>query len=59
MAKYYNQKVQKQPMYKTGDQVMVNMKNIKTKRPSKKLDHTKLGPIKVVEKLAKERLEWS
>jgi hypothetical protein len=53
MAKYYNQKAQKQPMFKTGDLVMVNMKNMKTKRPSKKLDHKKLGPVKVVEKIGK------
>jgi len=43
MAKYYNQKVaNKEPQFKVGDWVMVNLKNIKTKRPSKKLDY-KLG----------------
>jgi hypothetical protein len=53
MAKYYNQKAQKQPRIRIGDLVMVNMKNMKTKRPSKKLDHKKLGPVKVVEKIGK------
>ena len=40
-------------MYKTGDLVMVNMKNMKTKHLSKKLDYKKLGPVKVVEKIGK------
>jgi len=40
MAKYYNQKVaNKEPQFKVGDWVMVKAKNIKTKRPSKKLDY--------------------
>ena len=37
MAKYYNQKVAyKEQQFKVGDWVLVNTKNIKTKRPSKK-----------------------
>jgi len=40
MAKYNNQKVaNKEPQFKVGDRVMVNTKNIKMKRPSKKLDY--------------------
>jgi len=36
MAKYYNQKVHnKERQFKVGDWVMVNAKNIKTKRPYK------------------------
>ncbi len=42
-------RVRKQPPLKPGDLVMVNMKNMKTKRPSKKLDHKKLGPVEVLE----------
>jgi len=39
MTKYYNQKVaNKELQFKVGGWVMVNAKNIKTKRPSKKLD---------------------
>ena len=53
MAKYYDRRVQKQPEYKEGDMVMVNMKNMKTKRPSKKLDHKKLGPVKILAKVGK------
>jgi len=51
MAKYYNQKVaNKEPQLKVGDWVMVNTKNIETKRPSKKLDY-KLRSKFEIEKL--------
>jgi len=51
MANYYNQKVaNKEPQFKVGDWVMVNAKNIKTKRPSKKLDYKLRGKF-VIEKL--------
>ena len=44
MAKYYNYKVaNKEPQFKVGDCVMVNAKNIKMKRPSKKLDYKLRG----------------
>lgn len=48
MLVYYNRHAQKQPALKVGDLVMVNMKNMRTKRPSKKLDHKRLGPVEVV-----------
>lgn len=48
MAKYYNRSVaDKEPKFSVGDKVMVNGKNIKTKRDSKKLDHKMRGPFKV------------
>jgi len=48
MAKYYNQKVaNKEPQFKEGDWVMVNTKNIKTKRPSKKLDYKLRGKFEI------------
>src|SRR6266576_4651465 len=53
MAKYYDLRAQKQPAIKPGDLVMVNMKNMKTERPSKKLDHKRLGPVKVLEAVGK------
>ena len=53
MAKYYNMRVQRQPVIKPGDMVMVNVKNMKTKRPSKKLDHKRLGPVEVLEAVGK------
>jgi len=40
MAKYYNQRVaNKEPQFKMGDCMIVNSKNIKTKKPYKKLDY--------------------
>ena len=48
MAKYYNQKVaNKNPQFKVGDWVMVNAKNIKTKRPFKKLDYKLRGKFEI------------
>ena len=48
MAKYYNRNVyEKEPTFKVGDKVMVNAKNFKTKRKSKKLDPKIRGPFKV------------
>ena len=34
-------------VYKVGDIVWLSTRNIKTKRPSKKLDHKMIGPYKV------------
>ena len=53
MAKYYDRRAQPPPRLKAGDLVMVNMKNMKTKRPSKKLDHKRLGPVEVIEAVGK------
>ena len=52
-ARYYDQHFLRQPHLNPGDLVMVNMKNMKTKRPSKKLDHKKLGPVEIVEAIGK------
>ena len=35
------------PDFKEGDSIYLRRKNIKTQRPSNKLDHTKLGPFKI------------
>ncbi len=35
-------------MFKEGDQVWLNTKNIVTHRPSYKLDHRRIGPYKIV-----------
>jgi len=50
MKKYYNRKAIEQPDLKVGDQVMLNAKNIRTKRPSKKLSQKLYGPCKILEK---------
>lgn len=50
MSKYYNRNViasKKEPKFKVGDWVMVNAKNIKTKRPTKKLDYKLRGKFKI------------
>src|SRR6266513_6099994 len=40
------------PPWKEGDKVYLRRKNIQTKRPSSKLDYTKLGPFKIQRKLS-------
>ena len=48
-AIYYNSKRSIGPTLKKGDKVYLLRRNIKTKRPSDKLDHRKLGPFKISE----------
>ena len=40
------------PEFKQGDKVWLMAKNIKTQRPMKKLDHRRLGPYKISEKIS-------
>ena len=51
MAKYTNQKRIKGPIFKKEDKVYLLRQNIKTKRPSNKLNHKKIGPFKISKKL--------
>lgn len=44
---YYNRKRARGPTLKEGDKVYLLRRNIKTKRPSDKLDYTKLGPFRI------------
>jgi hypothetical protein len=46
-ARYYDRKVMTPPDFKVGDLVMIDARNMKTKRPSKKLDHKEIGPVKI------------
>jgi len=48
MRRYYDRKALQQPDYKEGDLVMLNGKNIRTKRPSKKLSPKLYGPFKII-----------
>jgi len=50
MKKYYDQKATEQPNIEVGDLVIMNAKNIGTKRPSKKLSPKLYGPFEVLEK---------
>jgi len=53
MKIYYDRKAIEQPDLKVGDQVMLNAKNIRTKRPSKKLSPKLYGPFKIREQRCK------
>lgn len=48
-ARYYNQHVQAPPDFNVGDKVWLIRRNIKTTRPSDKLDYRKIGPYKILE----------
>jgi len=50
MKKYYDRKETEQPSIDVGDLVMLNVKNIRTKRPLKKLSPKLYGPFQVLEK---------
>jgi len=48
MSKYYNRKVANEELkFKVGDMVMVNAKNIKTKRATKKLVYKVRGKFQI------------
>jgi hypothetical protein len=51
MAIYYDKKHGSALDLKRGEKVYLLQRNIKTKRPSQKLDHQKLGPFIIKEKL--------
>jgi len=53
MGQYYNRTVKQQPDIKIGDLVMLYGKNIRTKRPSKKLAPKLYGPFKVLKQQGK------
>ena len=36
------------PRFKVGDQVWFNARNVTTQRPSRKLDHRRIGPYKIL-----------
>jgi len=55
MKKYYDSKRSEGPDLKEGDQAWLLHKNFKSRRPSKKLDHVKLGPFKFSRKSRKSR----
>jgi len=49
IRRYYDRQALKQLDYKQGDLVMLNGKNIFTKRPSKKLSPKLYGPFKIMQ----------
>ena len=48
MGRYYDRSKKTAPPYKAGDLVMLNCKNIRTRRAAKKLDAELFEPFKVV-----------
>jgi hypothetical protein len=48
---YYDERHQEAPPFRRGEKVFLLRRNIKTKRPCDKLDHKKLGPFEIEEKL--------
>src|SRR5215213_1687078 len=40
------------PRHQIGDQVWLDTRNITTRQPSRKLDHRRLGPFEVVDKIS-------
>jgi transposase InsO family protein len=52
-AHFYNRKVKKAPRFKKGNQVWLLRRNIKTTRPSDKLDYKRLGPFRIAKKIGK------
>ena len=47
-SKWYDIRRQRGPEFKVGDMVMLDSRYIHTKCPSKKLDHKKMGPFKII-----------
>jgi hypothetical protein len=50
-ALYYNKKKRQVQDLSIGDEVYINTKNITSTRPTKKLDHKRTGPFKIIKKL--------
>ena len=53
MKRYYNKKRSKGLNLKEGDKVQLLYKNFKSRQPSKKLDHIKLGLFRIAAKILK------
>src|SRR6266700_343540 len=51
IKRYYDKKRSKGPALKRGDKVWLLHKNFKNRQLSKKLNHVKLGPFEIAEKI--------
>jgi hypothetical protein len=51
MEHFANQSRKPAPAYRVGDRVYLSARNIRTQRPSRKLDAKNLGPFKILEKV--------
>jgi hypothetical protein len=52
MGQYYDKRRKEAPPLKVGDRVLLDARNIKTKRPSKKLDCKMIGPFVIEKRLS-------
>ena len=59
MKKYYDQRATPQPDMDIGDLVMLNAKNIKSKRPTRKFTPRLYSPFKVFEKNGNRELKFN
>lgn len=59
MKKYYDKGRLKGPILERGDMAYLLRKNIKTTRPSDKLDYKKLGPFKIEERISENNYRLS
>lgn len=50
MGRYYNQRRQRKK-FEVGDAVWLKTTNIRTRRSCKKLDHKKIGPFEIIERI--------
>src|SRR5208337_2914441 len=57
MRTYYDNKRMKGPSLEEGDKVYLSRRNIKTKKPSSKLDCKKLGPFKIRRRISNSNYE--
>jgi len=51
MKIFYDRHHQEAPVFQPGDKVLLEGENLRTNRPTKKLDHRRFGPFKVERKI--------
>lgn len=56
MGRYYDQHRKEAPTHRVGDLVMLDMRNIKTRRPARKFDHKKQGPFTITKVLSRSAI---
>src|ERR1700751_2223840 len=57
MHKYHDKKTSDQPVFRIGDKGLLSARNVKTKRPSKKLDQLFGGPCTIVRAVGNRAFE--
>ena len=57
VAKYRDGNRLSAPTFREGDKVFLQRKNLRTTRPSRKLDHKKVGPFKIKRKISEVNFE--